>query len=139
VLGPSGAAFEDWLDALADDALPDGSAPAGEDVQMTAALREQIAFAHEALTALRAGAARDAEAPFRVADDFLAGVGHLLLAWAWCVSARAARRAADRGGDAAWLAERISLARHGAEWILPQAAVHWQRVRSMAALGAVPV
>jgi hypothetical protein len=143
VLGPSGAAFEVWLDVLADDASGDASAEAGADagdcVQIAAALRQQIAFAHEALTALRAGAARDAEAPFRVADDFLAGVGHLLLAWAWCVSARAARHAADRGGDAAWLAERISLARHGAEWILPQAAVHWQRVRSMAALGAVPV
>ncbi len=139
VLGPSGLAFEEWLDALADDASADAGADAGDGVQLAAALRQQIAFAHEALTALRAGAARDAEAPFRVADDFLAGVGHLLLAWAWCVSARAARRAADRGGDAAWLAERVSLARHGAEWILPQAAVHWQRVRSMAALGAVAV
>ena len=131
VLGPSGPAFEAWLDVLAEGADADAA--------LGTALRQQIAFAHEALTAVRAGAARDAEAPFRVADDFLAGVAHLLLAWAWCLSAGAARRGAERGGDAVWLAERVSLARHGADWILPQAAVHWQRVRTMAALGAVAV
>ena len=69
-----------------------------------------------------------------VADDFLAGTGYLMLAWAWCVSSRAAMRS---GGDAGFKAERAALAAHGVEWVLPQAAVHWQRVQAGARLRPV--
>lgn len=122
LLGSAGPAFE----ALLDDLLGD----AGDDA-FGAALRAQAAQAREALAAVRERAGRDAEAPLRVADDFLAGCGHLLLAWAWCATARAAEP-----GDA-WQAQRLDLARHGVTWVLPQAAVHWQRVRDGAALGGV--
>jgi hypothetical protein len=68
----------------------------------------------------------DPEWPLRVADDLLHGIGHALLAWAW---ARIARRCLQVGGAAGgrtadqWLAA----ARHGVDWLLPQAQVHWAR------------
>ena len=54
----------------------------------------------------------------------LHGFGHALLAWAW---ARSARAALARAGEP-WHDERPAAARHGIEWILPEAAPHWQRV-----------
>ncbi|MCL4739578.1 MAG: acyl-CoA dehydrogenase family protein [Burkholderiaceae bacterium] len=113
VLGRDAAAFEALLQDLERDA---GAALAG-----------QLAAARAALTAVRARAAVDPSAPLRVADDFLAGVAHLLLAWAWQEMARAAQRCDAE--DKSWLAGREAVAAHGTAWLLPQAVVHWQRVR----------
>jgi len=126
VLGAAGPAFDAWLDDLARDARDDDAAGA--------ALAAQLRQARAAAALLRERARSDAEAPLRVAGDFLEGMGHLLLAWAWAASARAAAR-----GDDAWRRERAELARHGIAWVLPQAEVHWQRVRDAAPLGSVPV
>jgi hypothetical protein len=125
VLGSMAPAFDRLLDALAADA--DGS-DAGR------ALAAQVQAAREVVAAVRARSA-DPEAALAVADDFLAGCAHLLLAWAWGAIERAATQARER--DAAWMDERIRLVRHGREWLLPQATVHWARVRAGAALGAV--
>ena len=129
VLGREAEAFEALLADLAQDA--DATDAGG-------LLQAQVDAARQAAAAIRERAATDAEAPLRVADDFLAGVGHLLLAWAWCVSLRAAERcAADGTGADLAPAERAAVARHGLAWVLPQAAVHWQRVHAAAALAAV--
>lgn len=125
VLGAQGPAFERLLDGLLADA---------DDGEAGRALADQVNAARGALAAVRRRAA-DAEAVLAVADDFLAGCGHLLLAWAWCAQARAARAAAGR--DAAFMGERVAVALHGVRWVLPQAAVHWHRVRGGAPLGAV--
>ena len=90
------------------------------------ALAEQLARWAEVQSALVVGAPQDPEWPLRVADDLLHGIGHALLAWAW---ARIARRCLQVGGAAGgrtadqWLAA----ARHGVDWLLPQAQVHWAR------------
>jgi hypothetical protein len=79
---------------------------------------------------LIAGARDDPEWPLRVADDFLLGVGHALLAWAWARIARSALdpvRAPAPGVRPA--AQWLDAARFGIEWLLPQAQVHWMRVR----------
>jgi alkylation response protein AidB-like acyl-CoA dehydrogenase len=112
VLGRDAAAFEALLRDLERDA---GAALAG-----------QVAAARAAWAAVRSRAEADPSAPLQVADDFLAGVAHLLLAWAWQEMARAARRC--NGDDKAWLAEREAVAEHGTAWLLPQADVHWRRV-----------
>jgi alkylation response protein AidB-like acyl-CoA dehydrogenase len=148
VLGTAAGAFDAWLDRLMPAAplaagvpaplTPGAPAPIATDAGFSAALVAQIGEARRARDGLRKLAAADAEAPLRVADDFLAGIGHLLLAWAWHATARAAAEGLRRGDDAAWYTERIALARHGIDWVLPQAAVHWQRVRGCAALGVVP-
>jgi hypothetical protein len=62
----------------------------------------------------------------------MAGVEHLLLAWALAASARAAL--ADP--DLAWAAAKTERMRYGLQWIVPQAGVHWQRVQSV--LPALP-
>ncbi len=122
LLGPAGPAFE----ALMQDLSTAGdSSPAGQ------ALQTQLQAAGAALQAVLARAATDPEVPLRVADDFLAGTGHLLLAWAWCATLQVVRP-----GDP-WQAERATVARHGLDWVLPQAAVHWHRVRQGAGLGDV--
>ena len=123
LLGSAGPAFEALLRDL-HTAVDDSAA--GQ------ALQAQLQAASAALQAVRAQAAADAEAPLRVADDFLAGTGHLLLAWAWCATQRAAR-----SGSTAWHAERGAVARHGIDWVLPQATVHWQRVLSGAGLAVL--
>jgi alkylation response protein AidB-like acyl-CoA dehydrogenase len=128
VLGREAGAFEALLADLSRDA------DAGS------ALQAQIDAARRATAAVRDRAATDVEAPLRVADDYLAGVAYLLLAWAWTVSRRAAERC-EAEDVAAELApgERAAVARHGLDWLLPQAQVHWQRVHTAAALGSVAV
>ncbi|MBT9489191.1 MAG: acyl-CoA dehydrogenase [Rubrivivax sp.] len=119
LLGSAGPAFDALLQDLqaAATATPEGQA-----------LKDQLRAATDALQAVRTQAAADPEAPLRVADDFLAGTGHLLLAWAWCATVQAVLP-----GDA-WQAERAAVARHGLAWVLPQAAVHWHRVALSAAV-----
>jgi hypothetical protein len=90
------------------------------------ALQQQLDAWAAAQAALLDAARHDAEAPLRVADDVLAGIGHALLAWAWARIARtAATAAAPVGGRTA--ASWRAAACHGVEWLLPQAQVHWQR------------
>ncbi len=98
------------------------------------ALDGQLAAWRQALCALLAGRADDAEYPLRVADDMLAGVGHALFAWAWARIARTARdpaRAPAPGGRCAQ--DWMDAARFGLDWLLPQAQVHWARVGCRAA------
>jgi alkylation response protein AidB-like acyl-CoA dehydrogenase len=88
------------------------------------------------------GSAHDAEWPLRAADDFLMGVGHALMAWAWAridwaLTAGShhphrhhhhpALPAGARPAQA-WQAT----ARFGVQWLLPQADVHWQRASALA-------
>jgi alkylation response protein AidB-like acyl-CoA dehydrogenase len=94
------------------------------------ALASQLEAWGEAQRILIAGARDDPEWPLRVADDFLLGVGHALLAWAWARIARSALdpvRAPAPGVRPA--AQWLDAARFGIEWLLPQAQVHWMRVR----------
>lgn len=109
LLGASGPAFEVLLDDLATGAGP--------------ALQAQLEAARAGLHGLRDALPADPGRALRVADDFLAGCGHLLLAWAWEATLRAAGPAD---------AERAAVARHGLAWVLPQADVHWRRVAAAA-------
>ncbi len=81
---------------------------------------------------LVAGAKDDPEWPLRVADDFLMGVGHALMAWAWARIARTALQSAQDQADAPAAGGRsaqqwLDAARFGQQWLLPQAEVHWAR------------
>ena len=96
------------------------------------ALRAQCAVARDATAALVAGAPNDPEWPLRAADDFLQGLSHTLMAWAFAASARAALSQPD----AAWAQAKIGRMRYGIQWLLPQADVHWRRVQ--ARHGALP-
>jgi alkylation response protein AidB-like acyl-CoA dehydrogenase len=94
------------------------------------ALARQLENWGEAQEALIAGAKEDPEWPLRAADDFLMGVGHALLAWAWARIARCAldpARAPAPGGRTA--VQWLDAARFGTQWLLPQADTHWARVR----------
>ena len=92
------------------------------------ALQRQLEAWQQVLAALLAQRPHDAEYPLRVADDVLAGVAHVLMAWAWARIARVALTdatpppAGGRGAQA-WL----SSATFGLQWLLPQAQVHWGR------------
>ena len=135
------------IDLVARKLLPDGGravaalrarlAPAGPacaalpggEAYATALARELEAWAQADATLLEA-ARHGAEAPLQAADDYLMGVGHALMAWAW---ARIAHHALQTGPDtvagARTAAQWLDSARFGVEWLLPQALVHWQRVR----------
>ena len=95
------------------------------------ALQAECDAAYQATAAVAAAAAPDdREAPLRVADDYLMGLSHTMLAWAWAASARAALGVADRR----WADAKTARMRYGLQWLLPQAAVHWQRVRAVDAV-----
>jgi alkylation response protein AidB-like acyl-CoA dehydrogenase len=123
LLGTLAGAWDALLDTLHADA-------GGGDAGVDAALAAQVEAARSASAALRARAGRDPETALRVADDFLAGTGHLLLAWGWARQARAALSARARGDDVVRNDERLERTRHGVVWVLPQAAVHWGRVHA---------
>jgi len=103
------------------DSVPDGNAALTD---FATALRAQAAHVREATQALIDGAATDREWPLRVADDYLMGVAHALLAWAFAASARAAASSVDD----AWAQAKTERMRYGIQWLLPEAEVHWARV-----------
>ena len=122
VLDDGGAKLASLLARLQADADEAPAAPA----EFGAALREQIAAAQEATAALLQGRQADAEWPLRVADDYLRGIGFTLLVWAWLRRAQAAQARADD----AWCGQTLQAARFGLQWLLPEAAWRWQRVRA---------
>jgi len=76
-----------------------------------------------------AAAGGDAEVPLRAADDVLAGVGHLLLAWALTAILQAAP------DDAA----RRAMVRAGLLHSASEAEMHWRRAqRALAPTPAMP-
>ena len=122
VLGDGGAALNQLLDELAQEV------PRCAERTVTAAagtaLQQQLQAVRQATAALVEGHAEDPEWPQRVAGDYLEGLGHALLAWAWARSARAALAQPDEH-----LREhKLAIARHGREWLLPEASACWQRV-----------
>jgi alkylation response protein AidB-like acyl-CoA dehydrogenase len=125
VLDDGGATLGTLLARLEADAEGAGAGLA----EFSQALRTQTAAARAATAALVAGAKDDAEWPLRVADDYLRGVGLTLLAWAWLKRAAAAL---PKAGDA-WSADTLRAARFGVQWLLPEAAFRWQRVRTQQA------
>jgi hypothetical protein len=85
-------------------------------------LERQIGCVERAVEAL--SSSEDPERAFRIADDFLQGLGHALMAWAWARITRVALNFTDRAA----CRRRIDLAEHGRRWVLPAAQAHWARV-----------
>jgi alkylation response protein AidB-like acyl-CoA dehydrogenase len=130
VLDDGGAKLDALLARLEADAETAGAALA----EFRDALRTQTAAARAATATLVAGAKQDAEWPLRAADDYLRGIGLMLLAWAWLMRAAAAQAL----GDDAWAQDTLRAARFGVQWLLPEAIFRWQRVTaSQAALPAL--
>jgi alkylation response protein AidB-like acyl-CoA dehydrogenase len=126
VLADGGAALQSLLADFEAEAQRCAAEPAL--AGFAQALRQQCAWAGEATAAVMQGAAADAEWPLRAADDYLRGLAYTLLAWAFAASARAVAQQPD----AAWAEAKTGRMRYGVQWLLPQAAVHWQRVRDPA-------
>ena len=122
LLADGGAAAAQLLQEIDDEAARCAALPALADLGR--ALAEQAALARGGLQRLAGLAGSEPDAPLRLAADVMAGIGHLLLAWAFAASARAAAAEAD----GAWAAAKAERMRYGMQWIVPQAAVHWQRV-----------
>jgi len=122
VLADGGQALEALLAECEGEAAR-GEAGAPTLGAFVAALRAQVASAREVTAAITAAARTDAEAPLRAADDYLFALAHLLLAWAFAASARAA------GGlpGSPFTAAKLQRLQYGLQHVLPQAAVHWQR------------
>ncbi|MEZ5631912.1 MAG: acyl-CoA dehydrogenase family protein [Burkholderiaceae bacterium] len=95
-------------------------------------LRAQAVAVRDATAALVREAPADREWPLRVADDYLLGFAHALLAWAFAASVRAAAECED----AAWAMTKTERMRFGLQWLLPEADTHWSRV--MAQRHALP-
>ena len=132
VLADGGAALQRWLqEALAEASRCEAAGLA----EAAATLRHECAAAEAATQAVARVAAQDREAPLRVADDYLMGLSHTLLAWAFAASLRGALDAPD----AAWVRRKSERMTYGLQWVVPQAAVHWGRVGAVATLALPPV
>jgi hypothetical protein len=126
VLADGGTALGLWLAEARAEAAACESVGLAE---FATALRVECDAAQRATAAVAAAAGTDREAPLRVADDYLMGLSHTLLAWAFAASARAALSEPDR----AWAEAKTARMRYGVQWLLPQGGVHWQRVRALGA------
>ncbi|MBI5259913.1 MAG: acyl-CoA dehydrogenase family protein [Burkholderiales bacterium] len=126
VIGQGGAPLWDLLGDLRAEADACDARPGLAD--FAEALRAQCDTARQATEALIAGAAGDPQWPLRAADAYLAGLALTLQAWAWAASARAALAEPDT----AWAARKIERMRYGLQWVLPEAALHWQRAATRA-------
>ncbi|MFM7704843.1 MAG: acyl-CoA dehydrogenase family protein, partial [Rubrivivax sp.] len=122
VLADGGAALREWLQEAREEAAACESSGLSE---FALALRAQCDAADAATQAIAQAAATDREAPLRAADDYLMGLAHAFLAWAFAASARAALG----HPDAAWAQGKTARMRYGVQWVLPQAQVHWARAR----------
>jgi hypothetical protein len=130
VLDNGGEHLQSLLAALdADAARAEATLP-----EFAAALRAQTGDARGATQALLDGRAADPEWPLRVADDYLRALGFTLLAWAWMRSAQAASLHAGSH----WHDDKLRAARFGVQWLLPEAAWRWQRVRANEAVLPAP-
>jgi len=128
VLADGGAALRTWL---AEARLEAARCEAAGLAEAATALIAECAVAEEATQAVVAcAAAQDREAPLRVADDYLMGLSHTMLAWAYAASLRATVEAPDR----LWAQAKAERMTYGLQWVVPQAAVHWGRVRAAAIL-----
>jgi len=127
VLADGGASLRAWLAEARSEAARCESEGLAE---AAAALRAECAAADQATSAVAEAAAQDREAPLRVADDYLMGLSHTMLAWAFAASLRAAAEAPDR----LWAQAKAERMTYGLQWVVPQAAVHWARVQGAATL-----
>jgi alkylation response protein AidB-like acyl-CoA dehydrogenase len=127
VLADGGAALQRWLQEAMAEASRCEAAGLGEAATV---LRSECTAAEEATQAVARAAAQDREAPLRVADDYLMGLSHTLLAWAFAASLRAARGTPD----SQWAQGKSERMTYGLQWVVPQAAVHWARVGAVATL-----
>jgi alkylation response protein AidB-like acyl-CoA dehydrogenase len=127
VLADGGAALQRWLQEAMAEASRCEAAGLGEAATV---LRSECTAAEEATQAVARAAAQDREAPLRVADDYLMGLSHTLLAWAFAASLRAARTTPDPQ----WAQGKSERMTYGLQWVVPQAEVHWGRVRGAATL-----
>jgi len=122
LLADGGRAFAELAQEWRAEA--DACAAAPQLADFSAALRQQVTLAEQGLQALQRAASADANAPLQVADEVMAGLTHTLMAWALAASARAALAHPDR----VFGERKLRHMRYGVQWLLPQAAVHWQRV-----------
>ena len=127
VLADGGAALQRWLQEAMAEASRCEAAGLGEAATV---LRSECTAAEEATQAVARAAAQDREAPLRVADDYLMGLSHTLLAWAFAASLRAARTTPDPQ----WAQGKSERMTYGLQWVVPQAEVHWARVGAVATL-----
>ncbi len=128
LLGRDGdAAFTSLMSELSNEADQCAALPALH--EFATALKSHITQLSAATQALRiaaahVGATLDAELPLRIADDYLMAMSYTLLAWAYAASARAAQGHAD----ANFAKQKRDVMRYGMQWILPDAAPHFQRL-----------
>jgi hypothetical protein len=122
VLADSGVALMMLLEDFESEARRCDALPTLADFAI--ALRVQTAAVRDATVALMEGAPADREWPLRVADDYLMGLAHALLAWAFAASARATAECTDT----AWAMKKTERMRFGLQWVLPEADAHWLRV-----------
>jgi alkylation response protein AidB-like acyl-CoA dehydrogenase len=124
VLADGGAALAIWLDEARAESRACADAGLAEFAAALALECDAAQSAVQAVQAALSSAPADRELPLRVADDFLMGLSHTALAWAFAASARAT----VGHPDPAWAQAKRQRMRYGVQWVLPQAAVHWARV-----------
>ncbi len=132
VLGDGGRALESWLEEVLAEGLRCEQLDLTDFASM---LRGAVHDTREAMRCVRDASQSDAECIARVADEFLRGFSFTALGWAFAASARAACGHPDPSFGAAKRARM----QYGLQWLMPQAAVHWTRVRAGAAGLPLPV
>jgi len=122
ILGGSGANLQTLLETVADDA---GECADAQLEALAAKVRRLGELVARLTASVRTISANDAEAPYRIASEYLRLVGHLLLAWLWLRAARVALKTpgATSGATSAsapLLAEKRATAQYYFDYLLPE-------------------
>jgi hypothetical protein len=125
VLADGGTALALLIEEFHAEVAACGAEPALRD--FAEALLAQCDAATQTTQRIAERAKTDPQAALRAADAYLQAFGHLLLAWAWAASARAAQREPDAG----WAGSKTERMRYGLQWLLPAAAACWHRASAL--------
>jgi hypothetical protein len=118
ILGGTGGNLKTLLDMVAADVGDRADTELDTYVERVKRLGELIARLTDAI---RVAAAKDAEAPYRTASEYLRLLGHLLLAWLWLRAARVTHKTSRAASDSTCLpADKRATAQYYFQYLLPE-------------------
>jgi alkylation response protein AidB-like acyl-CoA dehydrogenase len=118
ILGGSGGPLQNLLQMVAADA---GESAEPDLEGMAVCVRRLGALVARLTASVRTASAQDAEAPYRVASEYLRLLGHLLLSWLWLRAARVTHETSGSASASTPLgADKQATARYYFHYLLPE-------------------
>jgi len=121
ILGGSGGSLQTLLEMVAANAGESAESADPELEAMAFGVRRLGALVARLTASVRAASAQDAEAPYRIASEYLRLLGHLLLSWLWLRAAHVTHEAPGSASASMPVgADKRATARYYFDYLLPE-------------------